>query len=224
MNRVQEVRVMLGNNTTTASGLPKRSIGRGHKNSQSRIKRTGNSPTSHYSRLRSRDEEINNAEKELIEPNIVPEYDDGENKHYRDPNGPYTNARHSRILLYFMLLWCVVLTVLCIILFVRISPSAPAPVFAEQKDQSKWHVPFNLVPDEESNGRLMTLRVPHMTFSKLLKYDICCKKGPIYVCRAVSKNVGVEGYFTSDGNAVLHINHPDMVGAQCKLMWIELRN
>lgn len=145
-------------------------------------------------------------------------------KMYRDPTGPYTSARYSRFLLYILLIWIIALTVAMLVMLRKPAIVIPPPVFAEKKDPSKWHIPFNLVPDNESNGRLMTLSVPQLTFSKLLKYDVCCKKGPLYACRAVSKNVGVEGYISEDGKATMHINHPDMVGARCTLMWIETRD
>jgi hypothetical protein len=201
MSRVKEVRVMIGNKRSHSAPKHKR---------RPVIPKYGED------------------ESELIPPNTLEIEED--DKMYRDPNGPYTNAKCSRILLYIMFIWCVVLSVLCIVLFGRTSGSVsaplalPAPIFEKQKDQSKWHVPFNLVPDENSNGRIMTLKVSQMNYRKLLKYDICCKKGPIYACRAVSKNVGVEGYFTSEGKAIIHINHPDMIGSQCTLMWIEIRD
>lgn len=205
-SHLQEVRLMLGSKDPNNS--PKKGLPRLPAKKRSSINRPPNfGPVSDID------------EDDVIDHELL-------DKTYRDPNGPYTHARQSRFLLFLLVAWCLGLTLCCILLFIQKTsplPPAPAPIFAEKKEPSKWHIPFNLVPDEDGNGRLMTLKLPQMTFAKLLKYDVCCKKGPLYACRAVSKNIGVEGYITSDGKALMHIYHPDMVGAQCTLMWIEKR-
>lgn len=155
-------------------------------------------------------------------PDFPPQHQQEDTKHSRE--GPHTTARKWRILNYVIIVWLVFLT-MYIFIVQRPSSSTPLlpPVLAQVKTPSKWHIPFNLVPDADSNGRVMTLTVPSCNFSKLLRYDVCCYTGPYYACRAVSKTVGIEGYFTQDGKAVMHISHPNMVGARCSLMWIETR-
>ena len=174
------------------------------------------------------------------------EYDDVEysprrrdDKSYRDPNGPYTNARKTRILLYLSLVWLLGLSIYVIVgVSIRGEGSndhivissgradivAP-PILEPKKPPTKWHIPFNLVPDNNvgSSGRIMSLKVPHLNFDRILRYDVCCRKGPYYVCRAVSKNVGIECYITNENVAVIHIGHPEMIGAACTLMWSETK-
>jgi len=146
-------------------------------------------------------------------------------KKYYSPVGPHTLARRSNMLLYFALAWMTLITVFLVIHTLRGGGvSQPlTPVLEVKKEPSKWHVPFNLVPDNGTNGRLMTMDVRQMNFAQLLRYDVCCQQGHYYVCRTVSKNLGIECYLTSESKAVMHINHPDMVGARCTLMWIEKR-
>lgn len=157
--------------------------------------------------------------------NIVQQEEEEEeqedDKFYRDANGPYTNARRTRILLYVALVWLVGLSTYLLFASAASDTHVPPPILAEKKVPAKWHIPFNLVPD--NGGRIMTLKVPSMNFERLLRYDVCCRKGPYYVCRAVSKNVGIECYLTKDREAVVYIGHSDMVGAACTLMWTEQR-
>lgn len=147
----------------------------------------------------------------------------------QQPQQEYTSqpsipsARRSRILLYLCLTWLAALTFVFVARMLWVPPPPPPPIFSERKDQSKWRVPFTLVPDAESNGRIMTLRITQLNFSQVLRYDVCCRKGNFYVCRAVSKNLGVDCYLTSENSAVFYINHPDMVGARCTLLWSENR-
>ena len=151
-------------------------------------------------------------------------YDSSRTKKYYTTIGPHSLARRSNMLLYFCFFWLVLLTVVLVIHFAqRPGHSRLAPVLEVKKESSKWHVPFNLVPDNGTNGRIMTLDVRQMNFKQLLRYDVCCQQESYYVCRTVSKNLGIECYLTRENKAVVHINHPDMVGARCTLMWIEKR-
>jgi len=150
-------------------------------------------------------------------------FSDNDDKMYRDANGPYTDARQTRILLFVVILWLVGISVYLVVASIQQqqnnTPVVAPPLLETKKLPTKWHIPFNLVPD--NNGRIMILKVPTMNFERVLRYDVCCHKGPYYVCRAVSKNVGVECYLTKDREAVVYISHPEMVGATCTLMWTE---
>jgi hypothetical protein len=162
----------------------------------------------------------------IYEEEVQQEYESPRQKpHYAD-TGPHTVSRRTTILTYLLLLWVMGLTFLVVFYWPHAIPTPSliaGPVLEIRKEPSKWHIPFNLIPDNGTNGRIMTMDVAQLNFDMLLRYDVCCKKSHYYVCRTVSKNLGIEGYLTHDNKAVLHINHPDMVGAQCTLMWIEQR-
>jgi hypothetical protein len=98
---------------------------------------------------------------------------------------------------------------------------AIAPMIELKKDQNKYEVAFNLIPDSNTNGRVMNLSLPQMVFDRLIRYDVCCAIQAYYVCRAVTRNLGVDCFLNKDKMAVINILHPDMVGARCTLLWNE---
>lgn len=99
--------------------------------------------------------------------------------------------------------------------------AALVPVIEAKKDHTRWDVPFTIVPDEGSSGRLMTLPLKQLVFDRLVRYDVCCFQQSYFVCRAATKNIGVECLIAKDRGALINVVHPDMVGARCVLMWSE---
>lgn len=150
-------------------------------------------------------------------------------KYNHSPFGPHSLARRSNLLMYICFGWLCLLTILFLVHWILLSAPTSAnvsvapPILEVKRDQSKWHLPFNLTPDEHSNGRIVTLPVPRLNFDKLLRYDVCCRSGQYFVCRAISKNLGMDAYVTKDKKAVMQVPHPDMIGAQCVFMWVETR-
>ncbi len=141
----------------------------------------------------------------------------------------YKNFRETFSCFSFAIfVWMCILTLLILyhVVFGGFSSAAAArnglvPVIEAKKDQSRYDVPFTLVPDESSKGRVMTLTLKQMVFERLVRYDVCCFQQSYFLCRSTTKNLGVECLMTKDKTALINVIHPDMVGARCTLMWSE---
>jgi len=84
------------------------------------------------------------------------------------------------------------------------------------------HVSFTLVPAPDSAGKWMKLAAqPELRFERLLHYDVCCFVQAFFVCRSATKNLAVEAYVSETQEVVVHVVHPDMVGARCRFTWVE---
>jgi hypothetical protein len=84
------------------------------------------------------------------------------------------------------------------------------------------HVAFTLVPAPDSAGKWMKLPPqPELRFERLLHYDVCCFVQAYFLCRSATKNLAVEAYVTDAQEVVVHVVHPDMVGARCRFAWAE---
>jgi len=83
-------------------------------------------------------------------------------------------------------------------------------------------VAFTLVPAPESAGKWMRLGPqPAMRFARLLHYDVCCFAKTAFVCRSATRSLAVEAYISDTREVTVHVMHPDMVGARCRLTWTE---
>lgn len=95
------------------------------------------------------------------------------------------------------------------------------PIFETRtvRKHVKHVIPFNIIPDANSNGRIQTLSNLNFTFDRLLHYNVCCFQQLYFVCRTSlgMKNLGVDAYLTSEQAVIVHVLHPDMVGARCEL-------
>jgi len=100
-------------------------------------------------------------------------------------------------------------------------PPPVAPIVELKKNRVKHTIQFIIVPDPDTGGRLMNISVKKTVFDRLLRYDVCCFVQSYFVCRSVTRNVGVECFFESSGNVLVQVNHPNMVGARCHLIWTE---
>ena len=113
-------------------------------------------------------------------------------------------------------------TIIIVFIIIFTSRSTTAHTIELKRDQNKWEIMFNLIPDDTSTGgRIMTLSLRTMVFDRLQRYDLCCFQQSIYACRSITKNVGADCYLTRDKTAVITIGHPELVGARCKIMWTE---
>ena len=120
--------------------------------------------------------------------------------------------------------WLIVLTILVIIQANKttLSQNQAPPLIL--KSQGILSIPFNLIPNVD--GRI--LKLPLGDLKSITNYDVCCKIKQYYVCRAVTKNIGVDavvqiqqdGSFTAD----ILLIHPDMTGAACKFIIKGLEN
>lgn len=125
--------------------------------------------------------------------------------------------------IWILIAWLLMLTlfVLFHFFFSAPLPSSAAPIVELKKNRVKHTVQFILVPDADTGGRLMNMSLKKVVFDRLLRYDVCCFVQTYFVCRSVTRNVGVECYFAQDGTVVVEVNHPNMVGAKCHLIWTE---
>ncbi len=124
--------------------------------------------------------------------------------------------------------WLAVVTLFIIIHTLFASPPiasltdrAIVPLIEMKKESNKYELAFNLVPDEGTKGKLLTVMLPQMIFENVIRYDVCCYQSNYYLCRAITRNLGVDAYLTKDKTAVIQVIHPDMTGARCTIMWNE---
>lgn len=81
-------------------------------------------------------------------------------------------------------------------------------------------LPFNLVPDASSTSMTLSLKIYEMEFARLQHYDVCCFRNEEFICRSISKTLGVDAYIASSGqSAIIQNIHPEMVGSSCRLTW-----
>lgn len=87
---------------------------------------------------------------------------------------------------------------------------------------------FTLIPSEGSMDKHMVLSPLILDYDTLQTYDLCCYKKNGYVCRMVMKNMGVDAVIEKSTEGKIYglivIQHPDMIGARCKLFWTEKKN
>ncbi len=88
---------------------------------------------------------------------------------------------------------------------------------------NKWVYPFNLIENnKEQQPHWMSLKIPTLSFERILRYDICCRHNNNFFCRSsISRNMGIDGYVQHDGTVMIQIIHPDMLGASCNFIWAE---
>lgn len=171
----------------------------------------------------------------------VDDDDDGDNHHRqqhhilvqkRQPSIVYKNFRDTFSCFSLgIFVWLSMLTLFIVYHLLYAAPAAASsllaradalvPVIEAKKDHTRWDVPFTLVPDEGSLGRLMTLPLKQLVFDRLVRYDVCCFQQIYFSCRSATKNLGVECLIAKDRGALINVLHPDMVGARCVLMWSE---
>lgn len=81
-------------------------------------------------------------------------------------------------------------------------------------------LPFNLVPDVGGTGMSISLKIYQIEFARLQHYDVCCFRNEEFICRSISKTLGVDAYIANSGQIALIQNiHPEMVGSSCRLTW-----
>lgn len=180
--------------------------------------------------------------KKRMPPNkavvAVEEDDPEDNAHFiGDPISPRRKTYRVKEPFSWVVLggfiWLTLITIFVIVHTVFAAPTAVAvgdssivakaivPLIEMKKESNKFDVAFNLVPEEGTKGKLMTLALQQMTFESVIRYDVCCYQSNYYMCRSITRNLGVDAYLTKDKTAVIHVIHPDMTGARCTIMWNE---
>lgn len=132
--------------------------------------------------------------------------------HFRQP----LDLAKTRLI---MLVWLGVLTVAVLFLFIFGSGTASqqqSVITPIVEKSNKNSVSFNLL-----DTIFTTVALPDLNFDKLLRYDVCCYQQSYFICRSVTKNLGVDCYLTKDKTAVVRLFHPDMTGARCTIIWSE---
>lgn len=99
---------------------------------------------------------------------------------------------------------------------VAITPAKDTVIVPVVEKSNKNSVSFNLV-----DSLFTTVPLPDLNFDKLLRYDVCCYQQAYFICRSITKNLGVDCYLTKDKTAVVRLFHPDMTGARCTVIWSE---
>jgi len=129
------------------------------------------------------------------------------------------------VFLCLLVAWLIVLTVL-----VARPPQTAAVLGAitpilerDESRHARFKFSFTLQPDEGSS-RLQTLQITNpddFNLEQVLVYEVCCFHTGLFVCRTMAgvKNIGIDAYFSGAKSLIVHIVHPEMVGAKCNLLW-----
>jgi hypothetical protein len=134
--------------------------------------------------------------------------------HFRHP----VDLTKTRLLI---IIWLAVITMAVLFLFIFGSgtsalPPPPLPITPIVEKSNKNSVSFNLL-----DTLVTTVSLPDLNFDKLLRYDVCCYQQTYFICRSITKNLGVDCYLTKEKTAVVRLFHPDMTGARCTIVWSE---
>lgn len=107
----------------------------------------------------------------------------------------------------------------------REPPLPPGARMGLRRRNNNNVVAFNLIPtDGAAKTMKLSLSGSGMNFDRLMHYDVCCYQALVFVCRGVTKNMAVDCVIEREVDhiyALVLVNHVDMVGARCKLIWTE---
>jgi hypothetical protein len=173
------------------------------------------SPSSKHARPFSFSGKLKPKPKQQQQPTPMPEDSDPDDEkipfHFRQP----MDLAKTRLLIVIWL-GVVTLGVLFLFIFGSGTTTVHTSLTPIVEKANKNSVSFNLL-----DTLFTTVPIPDLNFDKLLRYDVCCFQQTYFICRSVTKNLGVDCYLTKEKTAVVRLFHPDMTGARCTILWSE---
>lgn len=168
--------------------------------------------------------------KDVVLP--MPALEGGYNKgkrlvYHRQPRRYCCAENALRAVLPYVNFAAIAVVFVCIIAYRGpAAPLEPPPPPGPRRDGGGGVVAFNLIPtDKAAKTMKLSLRGTGIAFERLVHYDVCCYQARVFVCRGVTKNMAVDCVIERDEGSAVYalvlVNHVDMVGARCKLIWTE---